>query len=282
MDTASLKKRLDAIPNIPTLPAVALKVNDMLMNSNTSMRELSDLVMKDQAIVSNLLRIVNSSFYGFGSQIDSVHRAITVMGIETVRNAIMAVSIIPAFSKTTAGNDFSLSAFWRHSIAVAITSRQLARRLPGEVPETCFTAGLLHDVGKVIIARHFKEESSAIKDLEKQGMRGHEAERTILSMDHAEVGGYLAQKWHLPDNLIQAIIFHHASQSSAMNRNLAAVVHAADGIVHRAQLNWDSTSTIEIAHAYAVDLRGLIETAPSWFTEIEPEITAACAFFGIE
>lgn len=281
MDSDLLRKKLDAIPNIPTLPVVALKVNDMIMSSNTSMRELSDLIMNDQAIVSNLLRLVNSAFYSFGSQIDNAHRAISVLGIETVRNAIMAVSIIPAFTKGPQSKVPALNSFWRHSIAVAITSRQIAKRLSGESPEACFTAGLLHDIGKVIIARHFSKESSAVKELENQGLPSCEAERTILSMDHAAIGGYLAQKWHLPDNLIQAIVYHHAPGYNTVSRNLTAVVHAADGIVNRAQLDWDLKVPIEIAHANAVDLRGLIETAPSWFAEIEPEIDSACSFFGI-
>ena len=282
MNAEQLKKKLDAIPNIPTLPAIALKVNSMLMNPNTSMRELSDLIINDQAIVSNLLRLVNSAFYGFGSQIDSAHRAIMVLGIETVRNAIISVSVIPAFSTNHAGGDFSLSAFWQHSIAVAVVSRKLARHLAGEIPETCFTAGLLHDIGKIIIARHLSADSSPILDLEHQGMSGCEAEKAILSLDHAEIGGYLAHKWHLPDNLMQAIATHHTPQRRVAGHNLAAVVHAADAIVNNAHMMENPQTIGDIDHAHFTDLKILIETAPAWFDEIEPEITAAYSFFGIE
>ena len=281
MEAEKLKKKLDTITNIPTLPTVALKINDMLMNPNTSMRELGDLIMNDQAIVSNILRLVNSAFYGFGSQIDSIHRAIMVLGIETVRNAIMAVSIIPAFSKAPATGDFSLTTFWQHSIAVAITSRHIARRISGEVPEASFTAGLLHDIGKVIIARHFIKEFNEIQALMKQGVHGVTAEKTVLPVDHAEIGGYLAQKWHLPDHLIQAIVYHHDPMRNTVSRNLTAVIHAADGIVNRSRQAWNSQVPIEIAHEKSVDLRELIESSPSWLAEIEPEIVGACTFFGI-
>jgi len=281
MDSIAMRKRLDRIPNLPTLPQVALKVNEMLNDPSTSMREMSDTIMKDQVIVSNILKLVNSAFYGFPSQIDNIHRAITVLGIETVRNAIMAVSVTKALSKANDAEDFSITTFWRHSIAVAITSRQLSQRIPIEVPETCFIAGLLHDIGKVIMARFLKEEFAQVLALMKQGSRFYDAEKSALHIDHAMIGGYLAKRWHLPDNLINAITYHHEPRENIAGHNLTAVIHAGDNIVNRSMEDSGTPLAINTTPENSEVVRRLIETTPVWFAEVRNEIESACAFFEI-
>lgn len=281
MDSTTMKKRFDRIPTLPTLPQVALKVNELIHEPNVSVRILSDIIMKDQAIVTNILKLVNSSFYGFPSKIDSVSRAILVLGFETLRNAILSVSATQTLSKVNGHEDFSITDFWRHSIAVAVTCRRLSIRIPLEVPETCFVAGLLHDMGKVIIASFFNEEFQQVITLCRSGIHYLEAERSVLPLSHARIGGYLAEKWRLPENLRNAIIYHHNPKEGVAGSNLAILVHAADIIVNRIMNGSETSAIIAVPADKLKIIKDLIESAPTWFGEIQEELESACEFFKI-
>ncbi len=281
MDSAAMKKRFDRIPNLPILPQVALKVNELLQDQNISVRILGDTIMKDQAIVTNILKLVNSSFYGFPSKIDSLSRAIMVLGFETLRNAILSVSVTQTLSKTNGSDDFSITDFWRHSIAVAVTSRQLSIRIPLEIPETCFVGGLLHDMGKVILSCYFNNEFKQVMALYKTGMVFYEAERSLIPLDHAKIGGYLANKWHLPECLINTITFHHEPRKDVVRSNLISLVHASDNIVNRMMNGSDTPPLIVATSEHAKRILNLIESAPGWFGEIQSEIESAYEFFQI-
>jgi putative nucleotidyltransferase with HDIG domain len=281
MDSITMKKRFDRMPNLPTLPQVALKVNELLQDSNISVRILSDIIMKDQAIVTNILKLVNSSFYGFPSKFDSISRAILVLGFETLRNAILSVSVTQTLSKANSQVGFSITDFWRHSIAVAVTCRQLSIRIPLEVPETCFVGGLIHDMGKVIIASFFIEEFQQVLTLCRSGHHYLDAERSVLPLDHARIGGYLAERWRLPENLINAVSYHHKPREDVVGSNLAILVHAADIIVNRI-MNGDDTSPLNVASTEKTKIiMDLFETSSNWFGEIQAEIENACDFFKI-
>jgi HD-like signal output (HDOD) protein len=281
MDSSAMKRRFDRIPNLPTLPQVALKVNELLQDPNISVRKLDDTIMKDQAIVSNILKLVNSSFYGFPSKIDSLSRAILVLGFETLRNAILSVSVTQTLTKTNGSDDFSITDFWRHSIAVAVTCRQLSIRIPLEVPETCFVGGLLHDMGKVIIASFFNEEFQQVITLCRSGIHYLEAERTVLPLSHARIGGYLTERWRLPENLCNAVIYHHNPKEGVAGSNLAILVHAADIIVNRIMNGSETLAIIDFPADKLKIIKDLIESAPFWFGEIQEELESACEFFKI-
>jgi putative nucleotidyltransferase with HDIG domain len=282
MDSITMKKRFDRIPNLPTLPQVAFKVNELLQEPNVPVGKLSDIIMKDQTIVSNILKLVNSSFYGFQSKIDSISRAILVLGLETLRNAILSVSATQTLSKLNSHEDFPMTDFWKHSIAVAVTSRQLSIRIPLEVPETCFVGGLLHDMGKVILSCYFNNEFKQIMALYNTGMSFSDAERSLIPLDHAKIGGYLANKWHLPECLINTITFHHEPRKDLVRSNLVALVHASDNIVNR-MMNGSKTSPLITATTeHSKSILNLINSAPEWFGEIQPEIDSAYDFFQIK
>jgi putative nucleotidyltransferase with HDIG domain len=282
MDSATMKKKFDRIPNLPTLPQVALKVNELLEDPNISVRNLGDTIMKDQAIVSNILKLVNSSFYGFPSKIDSLSRAILVLGFETLRNAILSVSVTKALSKTNGSDDFSITDFWKHSIAVAVTCRQLSIRIPLEVPETCFVGGLLHDMGKVILSCYFKDEFKQIMALYKTGIGFYEAEKTLIPLDHAKIGGYLANTWHMPECLINTITYHHEPRKDVVRSNLLSLVHAGDNIVNRMMNGSNTPPLIAPVSEHSRAILHLITSAPEWFGEIQSEIESAYDFFQIK
>ena len=157
MDSKAFFRRLDNIPDIPTLPEIALKVNKLLQDEDISIGELSRIIEKDQAIVTKILRLVNSSFYQFKSRIESIPRAMVVLGLNTIRNAVLSVSVMEIFPRDKPTNGLDIREFWKHSIAVAVTSKHLGSKTLLESPDECFIGGLLHDIGKIALARYFAD-----------------------------------------------------------------------------------------------------------------------------
>ncbi|MBW1676802.1 MAG: HDOD domain-containing protein [Deltaproteobacteria bacterium] len=281
MDSRTFLKKLDRIPDIPTLPTVVFKVNKMLQDYDTSIKDLSKAIEKDQAIVSKILRLVNSAFYGFRSRINTIAHAVTILGFNTVRNAVVSVSIIDAFSSKDSAKGFDITDFWKHSLAVAVTSRYLADRTRLVTPDEAFVAGILHDVGKVVLAQYFKELFGQVwVATREQGLSFYEAEKKLLPVNHAQIGGHLAKKWQLPASLFEAISYHHAVMKSATHLNLLMVVHVADIIVNNYKS--DSESEPDFSGIYpeaAKVMAPQLKSVSDWFPDVVTEIESACEFF---
>ena len=128
MKESNILKRLDLIEDLPTLPAVAMEVNKMLLDYDTTISKLSDIIEKDQAMVSKILKLVNSSFFGLRGKISSISHAIVVLGFNTIRNAVVSISIIDAFTVKESLDGFDITNFWKHSLSVAVTSKYLAEK----------------------------------------------------------------------------------------------------------------------------------------------------------
>ena len=281
MDKQTFLNKLDHMRDIPTLPTVAVAVNRMLQDCDTSIRELSKTVEKDQAIVSKLLRLVNSAFYGFQAKINTISHAVTVLGFNTVRNAVVSVSIIEAFSGKDATEDFDITHFWKHSIAVAVTGRNLAEDTRLASPDEAFVAGILHDVGKLVLAQYFKDLFSQVwTSIQNNGLSFYEAEKQLLPADHAQIGGHLAKKWHLPVNLIEAVAYHHVVRKSAINLELLMLVHVADFIVNHYKIGSHGEPDLSGIHPEAAKRMAIqLEAVSDWFPGAANEIDAACQFF---
>jgi putative nucleotidyltransferase with HDIG domain len=203
------------------------------------------------------------------------------LGFNTIRNAIVSVSIIKAFSGGKAREGFDITDFWRHSTAVAVTSRYLSEQSKLDSPDDCFVAGLLHDIGKVILAQHFTELFTQVwQSVKENGISVYEAEQKLLPVNHAQIGGYLTKKWQFPDALIDTITFHHAIRKSVSDFNQLLIVHTADNIVNKYKADAATSggfSTLDPEAKQA--LFGEVETVSEWFPNIATEIESACEFF---
>ncbi|MCD6294048.1 MAG: HDOD domain-containing protein, partial [Deltaproteobacteria bacterium] len=252
----------------------------MLQDYDTSIKELARTIEKDQALVPKILSLVNSAFFGFSARISAISHAVIVLGFNTVRNAVVSVSIIEALSKGDLKN-FDITRFWTHSIAVAVVSRYLAEKNRQGSPEDYFTAGLVHDIGKIVLAQYFQDLFKVVwASARENSLSFYEAEKKEISITHAHIGGYLAGKWKLPHGMIDAIRHHHTPNRNVNDFNLLITVHVADIIVN--SLMGDAKGRVNYSAIHPDAAKALmphITSASKWFPDMEAEIESACAFF---
>jgi putative nucleotidyltransferase with HDIG domain len=283
MEANIIFKNLDQIEDLPTLPAIAMEVNKMLLDDDTTINKLSDTIEKDQAMVSKLLKLVNSAFFGLRGKISNISHAVVVLGFNTIRNAVVSTSIIDAFSIKEGLDGFDITEFWKHSLAVAVTSKSLAEKTGIHFADDFFVGGLLHDMGKMVLLQHFKDLFHKVwQTVKKNNQSFYEAEKIQIQIDHAQIGGYLARKWQLPMALVDAIRNHHDVGLNANDINLSMIVHAADIIVntYAADSNSKSNAGLSDIHPDAVNAMGnQFDTISDWYPELLLEIESACKFF---
>jgi putative nucleotidyltransferase with HDIG domain len=278
----SIQKKLDDLPDLPTLPHIVVEVNRMMAEQNITVGKMCETIERDQVMVARILKLVNSSFYGFQSQINTVSHAVVILGFQTMQNAILSVSIIESFNKKKDVPGFDMTDFWKHSVAVAVISMKLGEMVKNENPEVCFTAGLLHDIGKVVLAQFFPDMFRVVWSAlqENRYPTFYAAESDLLETDHARVGDYLARRWQLPPALIDTIRCHHSIKKNMENLAMVRIVHAADILAN----TWQGTlrekpvlKSMDIGAKKFVDQQ--INTLKNWFPATAEEIRQACKFF---
>lgn len=281
MDKDQFLKELNRIPDLPTLPVVAVKVNEMLQDRYVSVGVLSETIQKDQAMVSKILKLVNSAFYGFQSKIRTISHAITILGFNTVRNAIVSVGVVSAFSNRKLYGGFDIKDFWTHSISTAVVGKHLAEKSRLASPDEVFVAGILHDIGKVVLAEYFADLFAKLwEEIHEKGVTFQEAEKEILPAGHAQIGGLLAKKWKLPVGLQGAITYHHGGGKAASDPDLVLLVHSSDCIVNRFSAdNGNGLDTSEMNPEGRKKLQREIDDLPQWYPQAAVEIAQACEFF---
>jgi putative nucleotidyltransferase with HDIG domain len=214
---------------LATLPEVFIRVNEMIDDPHYSNSDIGRVIMNDPGMTVRLLKIVNSVYYSFPSQIDTVSRAITVVGTRELRDLILATSVVKMF-KNLSNDLVTMETFWRHSVYCALTARTLAVRRRELHAERYFIAGLLHDIGSLIIYRKIPELArEALLRAQHNCQILHIAERDIMGFDHAAVGAELLRKWKLPSSLQHAVEFHHEpGKAPELFQHEASLVHIAD------------------------------------------------------
>lgn len=228
-----IRDKVQTIIQLPTLPAVAEEVIDMVENPKTSASKLGKVIEADQALTGKVLKIANSAFYGFPKQIATVDFAIIVLGFDALKEIVISISLVSALQKRS-DDSFDAKGFWDHSIYSGVIARRLARDLGYRVSGEVFVGGLLHDMGISVLHQHFHDEyRQVIEAVESAPLTFVEAEQQIVGITHAEIGGWLAERWNFPNHLVEAISMHHRPLEAKENPELVSIIHCADVLANR-------------------------------------------------
>lgn len=223
-----IRERVKKIIQLPALSSVTIEIAQLLENPRTSAAQLGNVIATDQSLTAKVLKISNSPFYGFPKKISTIEFAIIILGFETLREIVMSVAMVNALQQES-DEYFDAKIYWDHSISSAVIARRLARDVGYRISGEVFVAGLLHDMGISVLHKYFSDEFRTIIDLVKESDISYlEAEEKILGVTHAEIGGWLAERWNLPDTLVDAIKYHHKPMKSERNPGMTVLIHCAD------------------------------------------------------
>lgn len=218
----ALRERIENLANLPTLPGVVQVITRMVDVDEVSAKDIADVISRDQVLTSKILKMVNSPVYGFPERIASVSHALVLLGFNTIKSVVLTTAVFDQLGKERPG-------FWQHSLGTALVSKHIARTIKLADPDEIMMAGLLHDLGKVVLAFVAPEDYAAalmIADLGAKSIRAAEIE--VFGVDHCDVGGWVCKGWRLPARLCDAVIHHHHPSRAVQNKRVAAVVHVAD------------------------------------------------------
>ncbi len=221
-----LRAEVMARKNLPTIPTVLAKILQLVDSESSSGKELIAVVERDQALTGKLLRLANSAFFGQTRRVATIPRAVVLLGFSTVRNLALGVKVWDALGTGVARN--RLEELWAHTVAVAVATKTLAASLRAGDPDEAFTAGLLHDVGRLVLAMRFRDDywRAVGGASEAEAVEGMEA--TNLGVDHTEVGAWILEAWSLPPAIVEAVRHHHATPTRP---GIAGLLAIADRLV---------------------------------------------------
>ncbi len=276
MATASGKlidQVINQIEHLPTLPQVVTNLLAMTESPNVDAVKLSKAM--DQSLAAKVLKMANSAFYG-KRKVNSIPQGIVIIGFDAVKEIILTTSLFHTFHE--AQDVQALQPLWQHSLECAVIAKRLAWIYRYETLDEAYFAGLIHDIGKVIIQQYFPDPHQQIERIMEAGVENLEAEKKVLGITHAEIGGKMAHRWDFPPPLVDAITHHH-DQNWQINPKLGKILHYADlfvlgsidlthllsafsqaGMFHPA--NWDESDMAEVEEI----LRREIEKAQSMFS----------------
>jgi len=222
------KKIIDAVHAFPAFSLEASQVLNLLYDAESNASEIERVVKHDPGLTANLLRIANSAYFGFPGRIASVGQAVTQMGWKRVYQIIIASTLNAMMDTNVPGYELSRGELWRHSVAVAVAAETLARRRHIEGAEEIFTAGLLHDVGKLILGGFIKADLSRVEVATANNTSFVKIERELFGTDHAEIGAWILDHWSLPGHLTTAVRRHHEPDAAGERTDMLDIVHMAD------------------------------------------------------
>ena len=221
---------------VTSVPSVYVKLKQVLDDPESSFKDFARIINTDPALTARLLKIVNSPFYGYSEQIETVTHALNIIGTEQLSQLVLATTIKEQFGDVPRYL-VNMDSFWRHSIACGVASRVLAKMMKEKSLDTYYVAGMLHDIGSLVIYKKVPQKAKAIlARVKDNGENIFDVEREVLGMTHAAVGARLLRTWKLPTRLIEPVLFHHSPHLAKEFPLATALVYLADGVACQLKL----------------------------------------------
>jgi len=253
------KKILGGVRDLPPMPQTVLKARDIMADSSSDFKALADLFETDQAIAAKILKLANSPYYGLSGKVSSIQHASVVLGHKALGELITMGGTSSLLAERLEGYGLDAGSLWKHSIAVAFGSKIIADKKEPALSNDAFTAGLIHDSGKLILDQYIVERWDQVEDFMSDGEHTFlNAEKAVLHLDHAEVAAEVCKNWNIPKQLAIAIRYHHApSRSNGVK--LAYIIHVADAIAMMTGLGLGVDGTFYQMDEGALEFVGLEE-----------------------
>ncbi len=226
--------RLGSIDVISAPPAIISEVLSLLNQEDSSSVKLSRIILKDPNLTARVLRIANSTFYGYRGQVNNVNQAVMILGQNMVKCLVLSISIYDQVISKDPGKEKEFNRLWQHFLETATAAKNVALHIGYEMLEEAYVAGLLHDFGRLFLLRYFGKETFQANRLLADGMTLIEAEQKLFGIDHQEIGGIIASRWNLPISLVQAIGNHHPLDGETLKELplLSRIVAISDNLSH--------------------------------------------------
>lgn len=232
MAKLTLEKIIRRVKDLPSLPNITNEIMRLTEDPDSTVHDIEAVIMKDQSLTARVLRLANSAYYGYPRRISTISEASVLLGFQAIRSITLTASVGGMLTKEVPGYGLEENELWRQSQSCAIISRHIARKVRFSKIDQAYVAGLLRDIGKVIVSYYLTDHFKQIMEMvEKEGISFLKAEENVLGFHHGQVGARIAQKWNLPDDLVEAIAYHHSPEKATINPRLTSIVHIADAVV---------------------------------------------------
>lgn len=246
------------IGELPPLPDVVVKLLSASRNPDVSMRDMVDLIKLEPALTAKVLKLCNSSYYGLPRKINSLQEALVYIGTDTLVNFILAGSLSTFYRQAQDGYGLVAGDLWKHSVGCAIAAQRLACNESEEDRAEAFTAGLLHDIGKIVLNVYVaREYQDIIQIVNEKKVPFADAEREVLGFNHTEAGAAIGKLWNLPESLIEAIAFHQEPTRAEKYPKLVAQIHLANLLCVSFGIGLGSDGLAYTFHPSALDQVGM-------------------------
>lgn len=262
---------------LPSLPTIYFDLKEAINDPRSTTSTIGRIISNDQGLAARLMRLANSSFYGFPTSVDNIGDAITLIGLQQTRDLALATFVIDAF-KDVSLDLISVKDFWKHCIACGICSRLLAMERREHKTEKFFLIGLLHDVGRLLMfVRTPKESTDMLNRCRETHELEYRVEREIFGCDHAELGGRVLKKWQLPQGVCEAVHCHHQPSVAQIAQIETAVVHTADVIVNSLRVGSSGSNAVPPLSAEAWNRLGIkASSLPLIVEELDRQMLDVC------
>ena len=256
------QKLIDRLDDLPTLPKIYTALLRVMNDPNTSVDEVSSLISQDQSATVQVLKTVNSPFFGLQAEIDSVKNAIIHLGFNEIKNLVFALSMIKTFSEKDSSTAFNVRELWKHSLAVGVGTRLIGMSVGVKNKENYFLSGIVHDIGKLFFLQYFEED---YKDTVEEAIEKHipieEAEFDMFGISHTIIGDLLAEKWKLPQSIRVPIKYHNVGLIEDKFDIQVACVHVANIMARALELGHPGDNMVHKPNALIWDKLNLGKNA---------------------
>lgn len=285
----NLQDILQKIEKLPELFHVAVMVAKMLDDEEVNAQELAKTISLDQALTTQLLKLCNSAHYGFSRKIASVQESVAKLGFKTLKSLVFMAISHGVLTQKTDGYDLGKNELWKNSVTCAVFARFLAKRTGYKDPELAFTAGLLRDIGKLMIHEYIKPAyNDIVRIVSTRNISFSLAEEEVLGFNHCTIGGAVANKWNFPPSLVDSILYHHSPEAAitanCADVHLISIIHMADSITMMLGTGIGNDGMMYNLELNSFEYLGIpqksieIEELISEMVELKPEIDSMVGF----